>query len=420
MFCLGYYCSNHPPRGTQYKHNPPVAVSVPPGMLPNAPYANTKHAVVHSWMPEHWYSVRASTLRLIRNPHRYNSLLVNPSHLLPWHLKTCSTPATARRAQSHRLAHPLALPAVALAHSQNSYAVGGQSKAPDGGVVFNFSSGGFQGSIGQGGIGGEWFIENVLEELDSGMEWYHDVDAGKLYYAHNETGAIPATLAFEAVTTKVLLNLTGTQADPITDVSVRGITIRDTAYTYLDPHGAPSGGDWGLQRTGAVTLAGTENVVVDSSLLTRVDGLGVFISGYNRNLTISNSTFEWIGGSAMAAWGDTSYAMDAAGKRTIPWPRGPDARGGNQPIGTRIIGNVVTDIGVWQKQSSMWFQATTARSLIKGNVHFNGPRAGINVNDGMGGGDEITENLLLNTCRESGDHGPFNSCKLHFVYLQIL
>ena len=29
--------------------------------------------------------------------------------------------------------------------------------------------------------------------------------------------------------------------------------------------------------------------------------------------------------------------------------------------------------------------------------------------DGFGGGDEITENLLLNTCRESSDHGPWNS-----------
>jgi hypothetical protein len=61
---------------------------------------------------------------------------------------------------------------------------------------------------------------------------------------------------FEAVTTKVLLNYTGTQSSPITNVSVRGVTIRDTAYTYLDPHGAPAGGDWGLQRSGAVTLAG--------------------------------------------------------------------------------------------------------------------------------------------------------------------
>jgi len=73
---------------------------------------------------------------------------------------------------------------------------------------------------------------------------------------------------------------------------------------------------------------------------------------------------------------------------------------------------LATSCPMWASGKSklvFWFQATTAQSLLKGNVHFNGPRAGINVNDGMGGGDEITENLLLNTCRESGDHGPFNS-----------
>ena len=50
--------------------------------------------------------------------------------------------------------------------------------------------------------------------------------------------------------------------------------------------------------------------------------------------------------------------MNANGSRRIPWPRGPDARDGNQPIGTKILSNIVTDIGVWQKQSSMWFQAS--------------------------------------------------------------
>ena len=85
--------------------------------------------------------------------------------------------------------------------------------------------------------------ENVLEELDSPMEWYHDADQAKLYYVHNGTGAIPPALQFEAVTTKVLLNVTGTQDNPVTDFSLRGVVLRDTAYTYLDPHGAPSGGD---------------------------------------------------------------------------------------------------------------------------------------------------------------------------------
>jgi hypothetical protein len=32
----------------------------------------------------------------------------------------------------------------------------------------------------------------------------------------------------------------------------------------------------------------------------------------------------------------------------------------------------------------------------------------INFNDGMGGGNEVVSNLLFNSCRDSGDHGPFN------------
>lgn len=62
-----------------------------------------------------------------------------------------------------------------------------------------------------------------------------------------------------------------------------------------------------------------------------------------------------------------------------------------------------------QKQSSFWFQAVTAQTHLQGNVFFNGPRAALNFNDGFGGGDEITENLILNMCRESSDHGPWNS-----------
>merc|ERR1719152_85175 len=57
----------------------------------------------------------------------------------------------------------------------------------------------------------------------------------------------------------------------------------------------------------------------------------------------------------------------------------------------------------------MWFQAKAAKSILKKNLFFNGPRAGINFNDGFGGGDVVAQNLIFNTCRESGDHGPINS-----------
>ena len=85
---------------------------------------------------------------------------------------------------------------------------------------------------------------------------------------------------------------------------------------------------------------------------------------------------------------------------------GPDGRGGEQPRGTLVSRNLVREIGIWQKQSSFYFQAVAAQTTLRGNVHFNGPRAGINLNDGFGGGDVLEGNLIANCVRESGDHGP--------------
>lgn len=120
---------------------------------------------------------------------------------------------------------------------------------------------------------------------------------------------------------KVLINITGTQANPVQGITLSGLTFRDSAYTYLEPHGLPSGaracvsflllfptffcceaptcvcksvfafagGDWALARTGAVFLQGTENVQILDSLFTRLDGQGLMVSGYNRGLIVSRN-----------------------------------------------------------------------------------------------------------------------------------
>ena len=54
-------------------------------------------------------------------------------------------------------------------------------------------------------------------------------------------------------------------------------------------------------------------------------------------------------------------------------------------------------------------QAKTAATTLRRNLCFNLPRAGFNFNDGLGGGDEVHQNLIFNTCRETSDHGPINS-----------
>jgi hypothetical protein len=54
--------------------------------------------------------------------------------------------------------------------------------------------------------------------------------------------------------------------------------------------------------------------------------------------------------------------------------------GAAQPRGTVVEGNICHEIGLWQKQSSLWFQAVTAQTVLKDNIFFNGPRAAFNFN----------------------------------------
>ena len=275
--------------------------------------------------------------------------------------------------------------------------------------TFNFSKGGFQGARGKN-VGAEWFISHVIEELDSATEYFFDKKSSTLYYYHNSTDGTPppSDLLFEAVNTQTLISHHGTQTRPIKNITIAGITIRDSAPTFMEPHGVPSGGDWALQRMGALFYEGAENCVIDSCLVTRIDGNAVMLSGYNRGMQILKNEFVWIGDSVMASWG---YSMPVGGNDSAlaQYKSGIDGTGGEQPHGTQVIQNFIHELGHFEKQSSPWFQAKTSGTLLKQNIAFNMPRAGINFNDGFGGGNEVTENLLWNTCRESGDHANFNS-----------
>lgn len=152
------------------------------------------------------------------------------------------------------------------------------------------------------------------------------------------------------------------------------------------------------------------------------------LSGYHRGAVVTDSHFSWTGGTAIAAWGRTDELSEGG-------IHGYDATPGDIPQGTRIENNVMRESGIWEKQSSCYFQAKTAGTTLLRNLCFNLPRAGFNFNDGLGdgispsyifstvftvsdnvclccdigGGDEVHHNLIFNTCRETSDHGPINS-----------
>ena len=90
---------------------------------------------------------------------------------------------------------------------------------------------------------------------------------------------------------------------PAQNITIRGIGFRDAGWTVLAPHGAPSGGDWGLQSpqypdtAGAVYLSGTEGVRLERCTFKYLAGNGVFLAGYNRDAAVVSSELTLIGDS---------------------------------------------------------------------------------------------------------------------------
>ena len=232
---------------------------------------------------------------------------------------------------------------------------------------------------------GPWYVSNVREELTVAGEFWFDPTARKLYAFYNASAGTPppASWLLSSSQLEVFFNLSGTPAEPVTDVTFNGLGFRDQRNAQLFPWIDPSGGDWGLRRAGLLHLEGTERVTVSDNVFYRTDSNAVFLAAYNRNATVIGNEFAYVGFSALVTFGRTNQ---------------DDGTGGEQPWGTVFAYNKVHEIGTYQLQSSAWFTSKAALTRAEGNIVFNIPRAAINLNDGFGGGNNITLSSIFNTC----------------------
>jgi len=236
-------------------------------------------------------------------------------------------------------------------------------------------------------ISGNWMIENVKYFLDQPGEYYFDKETSFLYIKPNSTDDLQ-DLTLGMLTE--LIDLRNTS-----NIRIEDLSFRDQASTYMEEGwSAPSGGDWSLRRGGAIFIENASNVTISGCNFFRLDGNAIFLSKKTRHVHIEYNHFEWIGENAIATWGDTN---------------GYDATAGEYPMYTLIQHNVMRELGIYEKQSSAVGICKAALTTIRNNIMFNMPRAAINFNDLVGGGDVVEGNLIFNTCRESGDHGPINS-----------
>ncbi len=262
--------------------------------------------------------------------------------------------------------------------------------------------------FGQGGqqMGAKWhedpcrvdqhsffFVENVFEELDAPGEWYLDKAEGILYYLPPDDVDL-AGAVIEVPRLQRLVEFVGSQEKPVRHITLQGFRFAHTAATFLEAYEVPSLSDWAIHRGGTVFMQGAHHCTIKDCFFDAVGGNGVFINEHNRDHLVTGCTF--------AECGDSAICMVGSLERTVGSQH-------NFPYACAAVNNLIHDCGVFGKQVAGVYISRAKRITARHNEIYNMPRAGICIGDGTWGGHVVEYNHIHATCRETGDHGPFNA-----------
>ena len=70
-----------------------------------------------------------------------------------------------------------------------------------------------------------WYVDNVKEECDAPGEYFFDPEERALYYTFNGTEQPTGGERFSLTTAKILFNVSGTQANPVKNLTIRGTRL---------------------------------------------------------------------------------------------------------------------------------------------------------------------------------------------------
>lgn len=256
-------------------------------------------------------------------------------------------------------------------------------------------------------------VENVLDELDAPNEWYYDAKAGRLYY-EPPAGFDLTHATVQTAEQDELIHIAGASSrKPVRALTFSGLTFTATHRTLFDhPYETLQLGDWAVARTGALYLKNTEDITVTGSSFDQLGGNAVFMDGYNNGNVISASTFTDNGATDVQTVGSRSAVRDRSTwaqqvknlDDATPGPKTED-----YPRDITISGNVMTDNGRFELQTSNVNISMSQNVKVVGNTLRGSPRSCLNINDGTWGGDLIRNNDIYDCVTQTGDHGPINA-----------
>lgn len=257
------------------------------------------------------------------------------------------------------------------------------------------------------------FVENIFEELDAPGEWFLDAKTSTLY-CQPPAGLDLAAAIVEGVRLRHLIEINGTEANPVEFISLRGLTFRHATRTFMDNKEPLLRSDWTTYRGGAVLFNGAEDCTLEDCFLDQLGGNAVFVNNYNRRITIRRCEIAKAGANGVAFVGDPqavrnplfeyNHVQDLAKLDRTP---GPKTR--NYPADCRVEDGLIYLTGRVEKQTAAVQIAMAQDIAVRHCSIYDMPRAGINIGDGCWGGHVIEFCDVFDTVKETGDHGSFNS-----------
>ncbi len=257
------------------------------------------------------------------------------------------------------------------------------------------------------------FVENVFEELDAPGEWFLDAKTRKLY-VFPPTGVDLRQATVEAVRLGHLVEFRGAGGRRIRHVTLKDLTFRLAARTFMDNREPLLRSDWTTYRGGAILFDDAEDCALDGLTIDQVGGNGVFVNNYNRRVTIRGCRITKAGANGVAFVGDPRAVRSPLFEygerqdfRTVDKTPGP--RTNKYPADCLVEDCLIEQSGRFEKQTAP-VQISMAQDItIRHCSLYDVPRAGINISEGTWGGHVIEFCDVFDTVKETGDHGSFNS-----------
>jgi len=257
------------------------------------------------------------------------------------------------------------------------------------------------------------FVENIFEELDSQDEWFLDGSANLLYF-FPPPGLNLATAKIEAVRLRHLVEFQGTAHSPVRFLSLKGLTFRHAARTFMETREPLVRSDWTTYRGGAILCTGTEDCSVEDCFLDQVGGNGIFVNNYNRRFSVKGCHIAKAGANGVAFVGDRDSARvprdwNDHSQTLATLDRTPGPRTSNHPADCLVEDCLIYLTGRVEKRSAPIQIELSEGITVRHCSLYDVPRAGINIGDGCWGGHIIEFCDIFDTVKETGDHGSFNS-----------